>query len=490
MDSSEVAQRVLPVAFLLVFGLIHRSLRTRGFTLKSAAFSTDDAVGFILVILVNVWAGWAFWTNRMGNGTPEDDARFIGHCLSVPWIGLLFSWIWLAFRLGSTPGGEIDLWRMDCSNGPFGWRESLRTWLRRLVYQVFVCLLILGLIAVYLGQIVQGMLLATACAMFILGLFASNHYIQAPHRYAGDMLRVMLPTSHLEGTVYVLPSVKAGFTAVWSPKVEDEHRATDTEIMALFASMRTGRYSLSEPLSRLRKTLSSFNERCILTDAEVIALAEWLLVEPDATLSAKPLHALRPPNVHLIGRDLIFALAHAEYLVFMRKNSLPPYLRNKLGLLRETKRSGGLDSGIPEKHTIGYHNGIEGYQEAVRHVYAIFGESMEEAALNPSLPELPSSIALGRQPRSTEDYVASLWTTCLEHSESTFSALYMFCCVWFIEAGNSGGFHIFPLRCESQAGDRTAWGIIWRQGWYEAIQAQMVASSSLFALGFAADVMR
>ena len=482
-------EHAIPVAFLLVFGLIHRSLRTRGFILKKSNYSTDDVVSWIFFALVNAWTGLTLFYYFCRRDESMGSARLWERNLAVPWVASHFSMIWVLddFLENKYPSG----WRMNCSNGPFGWRESVSpVLLRRLMVFLFTPTIIICLLAIWEGQVVQAVLTLTACIMFILGSFASNNYIKSPHRYAGDMLRVVLPTSHIEGTVYVLPSVKAGFVAVWSPKVEAEHKETDAEMMALFASMRTGHYFLSEPLRRLRKTLSSFNERCVLSDAEVTALAEWLLLEPDATLAGQGIHALRPPNIHLIGRDLMFALAHAEYLVFMRKNSLPPYLYDQLGRLRETKRSGGLDSKIPEHGTIGYRRGLPGYQEAVRHVYAIFGEPVDYAALSPSLGELPCSAALGRQPDSTEDYVASLWTLCLEHSESTFSALYMFCCVWFIEVGNSGGFHIFPLRCESQVGDRTTRQILWRQGWYEAIQAQMIASSSLFAFGFAAGLFQ
>lgn len=486
MDFDMSIERAVPIAFLLVFGLVHRSLRTRGFTLQSTIYSTDNVVSWILFLLIYLWTGGTLFV-YVGRGVASD-AQSWELSLAVPWIAAAFSLIWLLVNFESPLASNPPKWKMDCSNGPFGWRESLHTVVRRFIVIFLLPAITLSLLAIGRGHVVQGFLTIAACVMFTTGSFASNHYTQSPHRYAGDMLRVMLPTSHIEGTVYVLPSAAAGFTAVWSPKVEAEHKETDMEMMALFASMRTGRYSLSEPLRRLRKTLSSFNERCILSDAEVIALAEWLLLEPDAALAGKAIHALRPPSVHLIGRDLMFALAHAEYLVFIRKSSLPPHLQDKLGRLRETKRSGGLDSKNLDHNTIGYRQGVEGYQEAVRHVYALLGEPMDDTALNPLLQELPKSVALGRTPASTEDYVASLWTTCLEHSESTFSALYMFCCIWFIEAGNVAGFHIFPLHCESQAGDRTAWQIIWRQGWYEAIQAQMIASSSLFALGFASGM--
>ena len=210
------------------------------------------------------------------------------------------------------------------------------------------------------------------------------------------MLRIALPTSHIEGTVYILPCSASEFEAVWSPKVRSEHEQTDAQMMELFASMRTGSYSLSEPLKRLRATMSTFNERVILTDSALNDLAEWLLMEPESVIHSKTTNAKRPDNVHLIGRDLMYALAHAEYLIFMRKSSLPVGLRKKLSKLREARRSGGLDDShlVP---TIGYHEGIQGYKDAVRYVYNLFNEPMDSSALEP--PPMPPhlSVALRRR---------------------------------------------------------------------------------------------
>ena len=181
----------------------------------------------------------------------------------------------------------------------------------------------------------------------------------------------------------------------------------------------------------------------------------------------------------------MYALAHAEYLVFIRKNALPARLQSRLGVLRDVKRSGGLDPSQATP-TIGYAGGLAGYREAVRLTYALFNEAMDPAALHPPEISLPASRALGYRPSTTEEYVGNLWNLSLEHSESTFSALYMFCCIWFVEVGNVGGFHIFPFTSYSHQGDRTAWQIIWRQGWYECLLAQSIAYSPLIALGYSA----
>lgn len=138
------------------------------------------------------------------------------------------------------------------------------------------------------------------------------------------MLRIALPTSHIEGTVYILPSSAYGFEAVWSPKIRSEDEQTDAQMMALFESMRTGSYSLSGPLRRLRATISTLSERVLFTNRELTDLAEWLLMVPGSVTGTRMTRAKRPASVHLIGRDLMYPLAHAECLIFVRTSS--PYL--------------------------------------------------------------------------------------------------------------------------------------------------------------------
>ena len=495
MRSLGASENAGPAALMLVLALIHRSLRTRGFTLRRSIWASDTIIMMLLVFIVNIWSLLVLvsWPNAVTDAqTPSAGV------IAIPWLALIFAYFWILtfastyFLAGSTRGVDtvVGPWTMDCSNGPFGWRESVKP---RYLYALYLCLAMAqipcSMMMILRGSLPQGILSIAGMSMFLASALPHNKYILAPHRYSGDMLRIALPTSHIEGTVYVLPSSASGFEATWSPKIKSEHEQTDAEMMALFASMRTGSYSLSEPLRRLRTTMAAFNERVHFTEKELINLGEWLLMEPGSVLRTLTPRAKRPDGVHLVGRDLMYALAHAEYLVFMRKNSLPLRLRSKLSKLRQKSRSGGLDDSdsIP---TIGYVDGIAGYQEAVRYVYDLFNQPMDPSALEP--PPMPPHIssALGRRVTSTEDYASSLWTLCLEHSESTFSALFMFCCIWFIEVGNVGGFHIFPFQCQSHRGDATAWQILWRQGWYECLTAQMIASSPVLALGFAAGLIQ
>lgn len=495
--SAEI-EKAGPVTLMLVLGILHRSLRTRGFTLRGSMLSTDMLVSVLIFCIVNFWTLFillpvisAIYQRHM---LPSEVLTTLAAASSAPWLAEIFSLLWLIDMISSLRfatrrefSDELaGLWKMDCSNGPFGWRESLRPWALNICFSCMIFITVpLNILAIYHGTVLGGSLNIAALVLFLKAGLPHNRYHLSPHKLEGDQLRIALPTSHVEGTVYVLPSRNAHFQAHWSPKIEAEHFQTDSEIMTLFNLMRSGTFSLSEPLRRLRTTLSAYNERVILTDQQVNDLAEWLLLESSSTIARKNHKAKRPPNVHLIGRDLMYALAHAEYLVFIRKNALHTSLRNRLGVLRDVKRSGGLDPS-QSTPTVGYEGGFAGYQEAVRHIYALFNETIDPAALHPPEIPLPASRALGYRPSTTEEYVGSLWTLSLEHSESTFSALYMFCCIWFTEVGNIGGFHIFPFTSYSHQGDRTAWQMIWRQGWYECLLAQSIAYSPLIALGYAA----
>ena len=491
-----------PVSLMLILGILHRSLRTRGFILRRSMRSTDMLVSVFVFSVVNSWTLFVlfptFSTRYRRQMSSSEMLIALGTASSAPWLAEIFSLLWLTDLISSVRYASrreysdqvAGLWKMDCSHGPFGWRESLRPWALNLCFACMAVIVIpLNLLAMYQGSILGGSLNLAALALFFKSGLPYNRYHLSPHKLEGDTLRIALPTSHLEGTIYVLPSRNAHFQAHWSPKIEAEHHQADSEMMTLFNLMRSQSYSLSEPLKRLRTTLSAYNERVSLKSQQVHDLAEWLLLEPSSNIARKNHKAKRPPSVHLIGRDLMYALAHAEYLVFIRKNALPPSLRNKLGILRDAKRSGGLDPS-QLRTTIGYKEGLAGYQEAVRYIYALFNETMNAEALCPPEIPLPASRALGYRPSTTEEYVGNLWTLSLEHSESTFSALYMFCCIWFIEVGNLGGFHIFPFTTNSHQGDRTAWQIIWRQGWYECLLAQSIAYSPLIALGYASGLVR
>ncbi|KAK3391322.1 hypothetical protein B0T20DRAFT_327137, partial [Sordaria brevicollis] len=206
--------------------------------------------------------------------------------------------------------------------------------------------------------LLHGLLSLAGLFLFLSDSVPPNPYAHhAPHSYGPGAPRIVLPTTHHEGTVYVLPDLTLnsdrGFDAVWSPKIPDEHRAADGQIMALFERMRSNQWSPNEPLERLRETLAQFYKRVALhgnglETEHVERLARWIyapLLSPrdkakEDQKASWNIDCLRAPGAHLIGRDLMFALCHAEYIVFMAQGQLSREMRSKLGTLRLMTRSG------------------------------------------------------------------------------------------------------------------------------------------------------
>lgn len=410
------------------------------------------------------------------------EAPLLSQILFIFW---LVAWA-EGLRNANTPEQNWHLWNLTNVNGPFDWESGISSSSYLLLWASILGLVVLPSIYVIIeGHVVTGLLNIVGCGIFFLDGVPSNRYVDARHRYCGDMLRVSLPTSHHEGTAYVLPSRSFGFDAVWTPKVANEHVEADQQMMQLFRNMRSGRWLLKEPLERLRSTLASFHQRLRLTHEDVTALARWLYLDPDADPTMRQIRCLRAPKTHLIGRDLMFALCHAEYIVFIGQGRIPLPLQAKLGTLRLMIRSGAAAAGEQLLDTIGFKPGREGYTEACKYVYSLFDLEPDDMALNfDSTPPPTYSSALSKAPEDINKYVDELWTTCIAHTESTFTALYMFTTVWFIEIGNTNGFHIFPFRCKTRQGDLVSQQILWRQAWYCGTIAQLVAVSPAFYAAF------
>src|SRR5438874_12894847 len=90
----------------------------------------------------------------------------------------------------------------------------------------------------------------------------------------------------------------------------------------------------------------------------------------------------RALGIHLISHTLVYALCHAEYLVFMSRSLSPPHLEKMVGKLRQTNTTGAdLDKSVRQ---IGNLPELDGYQEAVRYVYSLFDVPIDDSALTPT----------------------------------------------------------------------------------------------------------
>jgi hypothetical protein len=184
------------------------------------------------------------------------------------------------------------------------------------------------------------------------------------------------------------------------------------------------------------------------------------------------------------------SLRHAEYLVFMQRHLVDPDISKLIGTLRSSRGTGmDLEKGGRQ---IGTKPGLEGYQEAIRYVYSLFNESPDENALVPASVPPETSEILPTCPDTIEEYVAALWSHCIGTQESTFAALYAFCCYWEFDIGNdvTNGWHHFPLRSRDREGDMVSWHVIWRQAWFSGVIAQLTSMSPIILSAFVAGVLQ
>lgn len=472
----------------------HRAVMNTGFTFSRTAVSTDVTILAAIIAIVTLWTGLVIASGFL---IEQPCLTSVELCLArlsyAPWMLQIMSLFWIyALWDARRDLSKSRTWTLWCARGPFDWRLCLHPWFRWSMIGVMLAVILTTSYGAIREQIYTvGILNIVGIILFTVGAGGSNKYVAAPHRYAGDMIRIILGTSHSEGSVYILPSKHHGFDAVWSPKIESEHTAVDEHIMPLFQTLRSGQYPPNEPLSKLREVLPTFMRSVVVTPAQLTHLALWLYADPQCPGEMRRLRCQRAPKTHLIGRDLMYALCHAEYLLFMNRSQLPTALQAKVSMLRSESKSGaGLGAGANSNPTIGFPGGKDGYQAAVHWVYSLFSLPADPSALNPSgTPPLETRV-LPTPPGSIDEYVAALWDFSVRHGESTVSALYIFTTIWFIEMGNVGGFHIFPLRTAGKAGDMVAFQVVWRQGWYDCMISQLVTMSPIILGAFIAGILQ
>jgi hypothetical protein len=497
-------QAVALAAFTLLL-TVHRAIANQGFILRREVLSTDFLLAVALGALVTIWSAIVVVSGTVVGDKPCTTGGY-GECLArmayIPWLLQILFLFWLigvvdAIRLEDrrrTSTVPCGLWNLNSGTGPYDWAGSVNKWFRLLLYTV-------GLLAVaptsygsfQQGNQTIGFLNLVGIALFYAAGSGLNPYASAPHKYAGDMIRVALATSHSAGTVYILPSRGYAFDAVWSPKISDEHIQTDEHLMPLFSRVRAGDANVQTIEATLRLILAPFSRRTILTVEQLNDLADWLYADSNYH-GMRGIRCKRQPNTNLIGRDVLYALCHAEYLLFVNRDMLSPERQDLIAKFRNGARNGG-EYGRNKSDSVGFQAGVEGYRCAVREVYSILGESVvDSSALDPfkgNLEPPKESKALGGvRCADMEEYVTQLWNLCILHGESTFTALYTFSFIWFTEMGNVGGFHIFPLQPRTKQGDLVTWHVVWRQAWFCCITAQLVTMSPIILSAFLSGIFK
>lgn len=504
----------------------HRAIMNTGFTLRRRGFSTDALVCLMLGLITTSWTtlvvvSGIFIGEKPCTVSVETCLARMAYAPLMTQI-LFFFWVfaWLLEivyiaakdqEAKSAPSRDEEgivpqamrpawyrllaskrfrLWNMKSSRGPLDWSGSVDWKFRWALFGTMTALVGSTTYGAMQAQLYTvGLLSLVGLVLFIVGAGGANKYTSAPHMYVGDMLRVVLETRHKEGTVYILPYRNRGFDAVWSPKIEYEHREVDE---GSNLSARPGELKARKKgqVKSLDLRLAAFNAVTELTEEEVNDLAIWLYTPDSAPLEMRRITCVRAPGLHLISRSVMIALFHAEYLLFMNRHIIKPELVTLAGILRSAKGTGAdIAKGVQQ---IGNKPGMEGYQEAVRYVYSLFNESPDTTALFPTSAPPKTSEIIATCPDNIEAYVAILWDHCVATQESTFAALYAFCSFWEFDIGNdvANGWHGFPLRARDREGDLVSWHLIWRQAWYGILIAQLTSMSPIILSAFVTGVLQ
>lgn len=489
---------------------MHRAVITSGFTLSRRILSTDTLISLALCLITVTWSVLVL-VSGFHAGDKPCSLKGLNQCLNrlafVPWILVVMclAWIyWLADAIWYQDtrrhsNTQVGIWKMNVETGPYSWKQSIS-----FTFLLIVYLMMLGAIAITSygavrdGEYTIAILNLVGVVLIVADAGGQNKYCGAPHLYRADNIRIPLTTTHNSSIIYILPSRKYGFDAIYSPKIEIEHRFFDERAPTMFGPLAagTGQWSPSECIYSMREIINDHNKHIVrLTDQEITDLAEWLYCKPGRNTDTNTMRTLRCERiegVNLIGRDVMMALMQTEYLLFELRDRLPPHLKQEWTRLRSVKYSGA-----PQNHVeppVGFARpGKEGYQDAIRFVYKIFGfDNAEPSALEPEGPPPKLSQAINFAARDVDDYVGRLWDLCCSAESTMFGALYLWTGVWYMEMGNTKGFHIAPLQPlnRSKQGDLTTWNIIWRQAWYTAIIAQLVTMSPTILSAFLGGVLQ
>lgn len=322
-----------------------------------------------------------------------------------------------------------------------------------------------------------GFLTLAGWFLFVLGVGGQSRYDEAPHRYAGDCLWVVLPSRHPYGLVYILLSHHSHFHAVYNPRIQYEHCYADK----IEAYLREGGTISDETqVPNIRPAMAVFSAAANLHDHQIKYLAQWiyqLRLQDSKGPHLAPPHDWRESENHraegtqLIGKNLMYALCHAKYLVYQRRHELKiknpkDYWYEKESarpvnkdmsneLLKENimKLRWKWERGWLEPTGRRWDPGMKGLCTAVAQEYQMFGIDIDEcwkSGENHVIPKewsmrSPSRIMQGihgstfahSTSHSMEEYMGRLWDHCIETQETMFAALYACTCYWRDEVGNT-----------------------------------------------------
>ncbi|KAL1915029.1 uncharacterized protein VTP21DRAFT_7734 [Calcarisporiella thermophila] len=493
-----------------LFSTIHRGLMATGFDQGGILGSRDGRIGIIINIIVVIWiglvsaSGWLLPVQaqsvivsdvtgfKIVPGIPQC-VQGVFQCLAlyaycpVILISVAIEWVVWVICI-NFERSRSWVWKARTEFGPYMWWDSLPKWFRGVqIVMLLVFSLPTAVGATAMGLYSLAILNIVGSIVFLAEGTGENNYDSARAIYT-RRVRVVLMTSHLHGTVYLLPTVEAGFGAVWSPKIKSEHTPELREYSNALRALENGTGDLKDIRIKLRSVATEVSNRTRLPDQTFEAMATWLLNPSHCQSKVEWSKVKKEKNKTIITREIVFAIYQLEFILFTFRDKLTPASLEKLWTWRD-KRLTGASGAFGGEGPIGSKGGYAGLREALHAVSECFGvdETCVDSIFqvdppnNPRFKELPNS--------TIEQYAGALWDMSIRGSESLAMSLCCFFAVWFPDVGNHGGNHLFGIKAKSNEGEIDEWLIIWRQGWYSAITTQLITLSPAIIGAFVSGVL-
>ncbi|KAJ1568211.1 hypothetical protein HK096_007233, partial [Nowakowskiella sp. JEL0078] len=503
------------LAALTLFGTAHRAVAATGFHMSNSFWTnTDCQIGLIMCLIAMIWTGLVLLSGFVLDDHPcseswiECGARLANAPIllivtCVFWCATTIDFWLLMQRLRKhsqerVESGEEDtrallessdhrlparggyLWQPNYSAGYAQFNANLS--LSGKIIYFGLCWISVGIFAaaaLYSKQYVIGLLPIIGPLLVTIEAVGKNPYATFRHVF-GKRIQITLITDHLAGTTYVfepIPKTDEGailrVTPVWTPRVTEQHELLRHKLMPAMLKLRSQADSNSvlEMVSALRSILTDFvtkvDPTCVKSVGKWLALGscnkKLIVIDMDQTQ-----HLL---NAGMLSSDLVLAIAYLEFFTFVNRDRLDKGEANSMWKWRAQTTTGAVvpDNSIPYQFS-----GIEGWELAVKSTIQLFGiESKQQDLLLTGWSEV-----------ERKEWITKTWDMVLPLCESVFVALYIFYCIYETNRHPSDAYAPFVLRTRHKFGDFATYAMMWRQGWYCCVFAQLSTLSPAILSAF------
>jgi len=459
------------------FGIIiagHRTLLADGFT-NSFEPRTDLFTVVVLSLTSGVWSALVVISGLFELGRPcsTDILLCAGRMVYLPHMINATILLWMIYYVSVK--FKLSLWTPPPEYSREAWSSAFRWHVVTSVNALLACVILcVSAGAAKAGDYTGASLSIVGLVVYIsrAGGTASYDEVNVPFKNH-NFLRVLLPTSHKAGTLYMSPPNGVGIHPTWSYVWPNQIEPANTILVPALIQFRSQAFNCGPLLQALRDTATALVRCTQMDDRHFENFINWLL---PSNYEPHPEQKLVDRPSMKVARETFYYLFHLEYYLFVNRRRISLDRRRLMCRWRDKTRSGANDIG--DQPCYGKQGGTEGLTEALTQVALLFGKT---PTLDLLRSKLRKSSLPGYDPAGSENYAGRLWTHCINASETTFGALYIFCDAWVADNGVDKAVVLFDFRAKDEEGDKIMYNIMWRQAWYTAVVAQLIASSAAIA---------